>query len=90
MTKVIIHPIPHPVPDPSLDYGDTVKDNNLTHVSGKVMGQEEEIKAQVYPSTNDTCKLVYELIQTKGLVNRVTCKLREFPHIWKQAKLRTQ
>lgn len=57
---------------------------------GKVVGQEEEIKAQVYPPTNDTCKQVYELIQTKGLVNRVTCKLREFPCIWKQAKLRTQ
>lgn len=35
MTKVIIHPIAHPVPDPSLDYGDTVRDNNLTHVSGQ-------------------------------------------------------
>lgn len=32
---------------------------------GKVVGQEEEIKAQVYPSTNDTCKQVYELIQTE-------------------------
>lgn len=43
---------------------------------GKVVGQEEEIKAQVYLSTNDTCKQVYELIQTKALVNRVTCKLK--------------
>lgn len=35
MTKVIIHLIPHPVPDPSLDYRDIVRDNKLTHVSGQ-------------------------------------------------------
>lgn len=35
MTKVIIHSIFHPIPDPSLDYRDAVRDNTLTHVGGQ-------------------------------------------------------
>lgn len=57
---------------------------------GKVVRQEEDINAQVCPSTSEACMQVCKRVQTKGLVSRVTCKLIEFPSIWKHANVRTQ
>lgn len=55
----------------------------------KVVGEKEEISARLYGHTSDTCVQVNELLWAKGLVSRITCKLVEFPSVWKNAKLST-